>query len=356
MRKLNSIAFEHPWLSGLVGDPIISELLGANASLKHMLAVEACYMRALGAVGRVSLDEANQASDLILNANIDPADLLTDTALDGVVVPALVRRIRQELPEPLSGVIHSGMTSQDVIDTAFVLGLRDVLDSLECKLKALIGELDELMSRFGGQEIMGRTRMQAALPTSAATRISAWRQPLVRHQDRLIRLRSDLLQIQLGGPVGDQSSLKTEATAIEEFMAGALGLGIPKQPWHTTRDQIVEFANWLSMVTGTLGKLGADIALMAQQGIGEVGLNGGGGSSAMPHKQNPIRAEILISLATFNGAQLSGMQATLLHEQERSGSAWTLEWLLLPQMMIATGSALSSALALCGSIETIGQG
>lgn len=92
------------------------------------------------------------------------------------------------------------------------------------------------------------------------------------------------------------------------------------------------------MISGSLGKFGQDVALLAEMG-GEIQLTGGGGSSAMPHKQNPVGAETLVTLARFNAVQVAGLHQSLVHEQERSGAAWALEWLLLPQMVVATGAA-----------------
>ena len=107
-------------------------------------------------------------------------------------------------------------------------------------------------------------------------------------------------------------------------------------------------------MTGTLGKMGQDIALMAQNEIGEIELSGGGGSSAMAHKHNPVKAEMLVTLARFNAVQLAGIHQSLVHEQERSGAAWTLEWMLMPQMAVAAGAALRTARQLTSEIQYIG--
>lgn len=116
---------------------------------------------------------------------------------------------------------------------------------------------------------------------------------------------------------------------------------------------IAEFGGLLSLMSGSLGKIGQDLSLMASAGTALIG--GGGGSSAMPHKRNPVKAEVLVTLARFNAVQLSGLHQSMLHEQERSGSAWTLEWMILPQMAVATGSALRTAAEVLGSIERMGE-
>ena len=116
----------------------------------------------------------------------------------------------------------------------------------------------------------------------------------------------------------------------------------------------MRLAGLLAAITGSLGKIGQDIALMADRGD-EIVLEGGGSSSAMPHKQNPVAAEMLVTLARFNAAQLGGLAQAAVHEQERSGAAWTLEWLILPQMVTACAAALRLAGQLLPAIRRFGS-
>ncbi|WP_292580394.1 lyase family protein, partial [Mesorhizobium sp.] len=158
---------------------------------------------------------------------------------------------------------------------------------------------------------------------------------------------------EFGGQRGTLEKLGDKASAVRAALAAKLGLADAPQ-WHSRRDALAEFASWLSLVTGSLGKFGQDVALMAQAGA-DIKLSGGGGSSAMPHKQNPVKAEALVALARFNATQLSGMHQALVHEQERSGAAWMLEWLILPQMVAATAAALRLAAGLAAQIESLGH-
>jgi 3-carboxy-cis,cis-muconate cycloisomerase len=137
-------------------------------------------------------------------------------------------------------------------------------------------------------------------------------------------------------------------------LAEGLGLGLPERPWHADRTRLAEIAVWLAGLSGSLGKIGQDVALMAQNEIAEIRLAGGGGSSAMPHKENPVGAETLVTLARFSATQVSGMHHALIAEQERSGAAWTLEWMLLPPLAVAAGAGLRTATALLAgaSFET----
>ncbi len=179
-------------------------------------------------------------------------------------------------------------------------------------------------------------------------RLRSWAAPLERHRRRLDALRPELLVVQLGGPAGSLAALGPAAEAVRRALATRLGLADAPQ-WHSQRDRIAALGSALAGIAGSLGKFGQDVALMAQAGD-EIALAGGGGSSAMPHKQNPVAAEMLVALARFAAVQLSGLHQALVHEQERSGAAWTLEWLLLPPLLLATGAATRIAGELAGGI------
>ncbi|MDX1742299.1 MAG: 3-carboxy-cis,cis-muconate cycloisomerase [Ruegeria sp.] len=347
--------FSHPWLGGHFSDPETETMLSADAMLGNMLAVEVAYTRALGEVGVVDKLIADETVAHITQVSANIEDLRQGTAKDGLVVPALVRSLRADLPERCHKALHSGLTSQDVIDTATVMSLKPVCELFSKRLEALIKALGNLKKSHGRNGLMGRTRMQAALPITVADRIDIWMRPLADHQYRLHQQQDRLLSLQFGGAVGTRNAVGPHAPEIAAQMARELGLNNPDTCWHTDRSRFADFANWLSLMTGSLGKMGQDIALMAQQGVDEIRLNGGGGSSAMPHKQNPVQAELLITLARFNATLVSGMHHALIHEQERSGAAWSLEWMILPQAILTTGRALTVSDTLLEQIEAMGK-
>jgi 3-carboxy-cis,cis-muconate cycloisomerase len=346
-------AFDHPYLAGLVGDEEVAGLFSAAAELEAMLAFEVALARAEAEHGVIPADAARRSAEAAHRFAPDVAALRQATPRDGVVVPDFVAQLRRDVGAEHGKHVHVGATSQDVIDSGLMLRLSRIVPLFQSRLGALGEILEDLDRQFGGHSLMARTRMQAAIPITVADRLVAWRSPLKRHAERLHAVSRDGFPVQFGGAAGTLEKLGDKAVAVRASLARELGLADAPQ-WHAQRDRIMEFSGLLAAISGSLGKMGQDIALMAQTG-GEIRLEGGGGSSAMPHKQNPVAAEVLVTLARFNAVQLSGMAQAMVHEQERSGSTWTLEWLILPQMVVATGAGLRLAIELVGSIRGMGN-
>jgi 3-carboxy-cis,cis-muconate cycloisomerase len=344
--------FDHPYLSGLLGDEEIGAQFSAAADIRGMLDFEAALAQAEAKTGLLTSEEAQRISTVCRSFVPDMARLKDGTARDGVVIPELIRQLRDAIGGDAGKKLHFGATSQDVIDTSLMLRLKTVSEIIVSRLKALSQALSVVDESFGKNTLMGHTRMQAAIPITVSDRIATWAQPLIRHQRRLTTFAGAGFAIQFGGAAGTLEKLGDKGLEIRAEMAKLLDLTDTSQ-WQSQRDGIVEFAGILAMISGSVGKIGQDIALLAQGGS-EISLAGGGGSSAMPHKQNPVAAETLVALARFNAVQISGLQQAMIHEQERSGNAWMLEWMMLPQMVMATGAALRLSLELAGNIRQLG--
>ncbi|MGV2129100.1 3-carboxy-cis,cis-muconate cycloisomerase [Agrobacterium vitis] len=345
--------FEHPFLSGLFGDEAFAALFSGLADITAMLSFETALATAQGEAGVIEPGDATAIQLGLARFTADLDALKTATARDGVVIPELVGQMRKAIGGTSAAKLHFGATSQDVIDTSLVLRLKMAAALLDERLAALIAGFEQLDAAFGQNALMGHTRMQAAIPITASDRIAAWVGPLQRHRSRLRALLGDGFALQFGGAAGTLEKLGDKGPAVRARLAELLGLEDAPQ-WHSQRDRIVAFADLLSLISGSLGKFGQDVALLAEMG-GEIQLTGGGGSSAMPHKQNPVGAETLVTLARFNAVQIAGLHQSLVHEQERSGAAWALEWLLLPQMVVATGAATKTGLQLIGAIARLGK-
>ncbi len=349
------MSIAHPrLLDALVGDAVVAAWFADAAELAAMLQVEAALAAAQAECG--VLPEAAAAAIQAACALFAPdwQRLRAGLASDGVVGPAFVAALRESVEPPHRHWLHFQATSQDVVDSALTLRLKPVLAELGGRLDAVAVVLAGLRDRQGEVAIMGRTRMQRALPITAGDKLEAWARPLRRHGQRLAELSPRLLVIQLGGPVGVRGGSAGQGDAVAAALAARLGLGMAP-PWHSARDAIAEFGHWLALVCGSLGKIGQDVALLAQNEVGAARLAAGGGSSAMPHKFNPVAAEVLVALARFAATQAGGLNHALVAENERSGAAWTLEWMLLPPLAIAAAAALRHARAMLDGLTFVAE-
>lgn len=347
---MTASVFDHPILSGLLGDDEIGVQFSAAAELSAMLQFEVALAGAEAAEGLIPAEAAAAIAAVQEQFVADVDALKQSIGRDGVVIPDLVRQWRAALGEH-GKHLHVGATSQDAIDTGLMLRLVSVLSIMDQRLAAIIAALDALNGRFGTQPLMGRTRMQAAIPITVSDRIESWKLPILAHRAAVQGVLKAGLPLQFGGAAGTLEKLGDKGTAVRARLAGLLQLSDRPQ-WHSQRAVIAEIGGLFSQITGSLGKIGQDLALMADNGTAVIG--GGGASSAMPHKRNPVKAEVLVTLARFNAVQISGLHQSLVHEQERSGAAWTLEWMILPQMAIATGAATRLGVDVLQSVEQLG--
>ncbi|EJT06658.1 3-carboxy-cis,cis-muconate cycloisomerase [Rhizobium sp. CCGE 510] len=341
--------FDHPFLSGLLGDDEIAPYFSAEADIRAMLSFEAALARAEASHGLIPDEAARLIAEICAGFSPDLPSLRAATARDGVVVPDFIKQLRIAVGEEAAKSLHIGATSQDVIDTSLMIRLKAVVFLFAGRLSTIAAGLDGLDRQFGRNRLMGHTRMQAAIPISVSDRLQAWRAPLETYRDRLTEQN---FPVQFGGAAGTLDKLGPQGLAIRASLAQELGLTDAPQ-WQSQRLPIADIAGLFASISGSLGKIGHDIALLAQAGQ-EIEISGGGTSSAMAHKQNPVSAETLVALARFNATALSGIHQSLVHEQERSGAAWTLEWLLLPQMAMATAASLRLAGELVGNIRRLG--
>ncbi|SMD10303.1 3-carboxy-cis,cis-muconate cycloisomerase [Rhizobium sp. RU36D] len=349
--SLTSLAY----LDLLLGDADVAALLRVEADMDAMLRFEAALARAEAATGFIPQAAVGAIAAALDGFKPDLTRLTAATLRDGVPVPDLVAQLREAVGPDHGKWVHFGATSQDVVDTALALRLKGLLDLFASRLDELDRTLANLLDSFGTAPLMGRSRMQAAIPITSGDRIRVWRSSLARLAAELPDLRNDVLILSLAGAAGTAEKFGDKIGGLRQSLAEDLGLAVPDYVPHADRGRIAKLADWLSRVTGALGKIGQDAALMAQNGIDAIKIAGSGGSSAMPHKQNPVRAEVLVALAGFNATELSAVHQALIHEQERSGSAWTLEWLVLPRMLETTGTALLHAQSMLAAVERIGD-
>jgi 3-carboxy-cis,cis-muconate cycloisomerase len=337
----------------LFTDEEISRLLSDDAVVRALIEVEIALARAEARVGVISA----KAAEHIAKASADKVDvavLAKGTVRSGFPIIALVQELRKQVGSDAAPFVHWGATTQDIMDTACVLQLRVVTKALRARLGEIARHLSVLADSHRDTILAGRTHGQQALPITFGLKVASWLAPLVRHVERLEELLPRLLVVQFGGAAGTLAALSDKGVRVTEELAKELKLDVPVMPWHAQRDSLVEFAGWLSLVTGSLGKMAQDIILMAQSEVGEVGESaeaGRGGSSTMPQKSNPVTSELIVAAARTNASLLSALHQAQIQEHERATHGWQVEWLTLPQMITLTGGALKHGVYLAKNLQ-----
>jgi len=331
----------------LFADTPVAELFTDEGCADRLLTVEAALARAQGEVGVIPAAASERIEATAGSLEPDLERLAAATERQGFPVVGIVRQLRERVGRDAASWVHWGATTQDIMDTALLLQLREALAAIEADLDRLVRKLAELAETHRGSVMVGRTHSQHALPITLGLKVATWLAPLLRHRERLEPMRRRLLVVQLGGAAGTLASLGEEGPAVAEALARELGLGVPLLPWHTQRDAIGELAAWLAGISTTLGKVAQDLILLAQSEVGEAQESDDpsrGGSSTMPQKRNPIRCELVVAAARQNASLLGSVHQAGLQEHERGTHGWQLEWLSLPQMVVLSAGALRAAL------------
>ena len=203
--------------------------------------------------------------------------------------------------------------------------------------------------------MIGRTLLQQAMPTTFGLKAAGWFSAVDdAAYEVLLAEESGLLAAQLGGSVGTLAAFGTEGLAVAETYAKELDLAIPYIPWHTARVRPADIASTLGVISGVLSKIALDVALMAQSEVGEVheaSAPGRGGSSAMPHKRNPVGSVAVIAIGKRVPGLVATMFATMAQEHERAAGAWQAEWETLSELLRLVGSQLVWARELIDGLE-----
>jgi 3-carboxy-cis,cis-muconate cycloisomerase len=314
-----------------------------DAWFRALLDVEAALARAAAAAGLVPTTAADAVTNVCADpGRLDLATVVAKAADAGNPVPPLVRVLQDAVGERDAVAVHVGATSQDILDTALVLLARDAIAAIDADLAAAAEATARLAAAHRDDLVMGRTLMQQALPTTFGLKAAGWLAGLDGVRLRLAEVVASL-PVQYGGAVGTLVASAGSGVAVRTAFAGELGLADAAVPWHTVRLPIADLAGALGAAAGVVATVAVDLVLMAQTEVGEVSEGGDsrGGSSAMPHKRNPVAA---IS-ARACARRAPGLVATLLsameQEHERAAGAWHSEWPTLTDLLSTVGSASS---------------
>jgi 3-carboxy-cis,cis-muconate cycloisomerase len=333
------------------------EGFGAGALIQHMLDVEAALAKAQADEGIVPASAAASIAAACRAERFDAQQIVADGAVAGSVAIPLVKALTAAVAAhdaKAAAWVHWGSTSQDVIDTAMVLATRASLARIAAGLERAIAALTALAHAHRDTPMLARTLLQPAQVISVGFKLVAWIAPLVRARQRLHDAAQPALQLQMGGAVGTLATLGDRGGAVARRVAAELGLRAPDGAWHTQRDEWVALACEVGVLCGSLGKIALDIGLLAQAEVAEMAEPSGGGrggSSAMPHKRNPVGSMIVRAVALRTPQRIATLLAAMPQEHERALGAWQAELAEWPQLMLGAEGAVHALADLAGGLS-----
>lgn len=341
----------------LFSTPEMTHVFSSEEQLRAMMRFEYALTVALEKEG---LAEAGSSAvlDQLLDGRFLDAKLIAHEARDaGNIAIPFVRQLTEAVKarsEAAARAVHLGATSQDVLDSAVILQIRDALKLLQAGIDRLDAAIERLVRAHRRTILTGRTWLQPGPPTTVGLKLATTLAALRRDRDRIGAATARTLVLQFGGAVGTLAALGSAGGAVSAELARVLELREAELPWHTQRDSLAEMVQVLAILTGTLAKFARDIALLMQSEVGEASEGarpGRGGSSTMPHKHNPVACAAVIAAYT----RMPGLAATMLQamaqEHERGLGTWQAEWETVPEAFRLAAAALASSIEVAEELE-----
>lgn len=326
----------------------IIKVFDDTAVVQAMLDFEAALARAQAAEGMIPTTSAQVIERHCQAQAYDIEGIIVAARRAGSIAIPLVKALTQAVAADsaeAASKVHWGSTSQDVIDTGAVLVTRQALAAIDTQLDSLCRQLLTLAQTHLDTPVLARTLMQPAQVTSLGFKFANWAAPLVRSRTQLRTLASRALQLQLGGAVGTLAVMGANGPAVARRVAADLGLAAPLGNWHTQRDEWVRLGLEVAVLTASLGKIATDLSLMSQGEIAELAEPSGqgrGGSSAMPHKRNPVSAMIALAAAGRTPQRAAALLANMSQQHERGLGNWQAELAEWPGLFLSAHGALSA--------------
>jgi 3-carboxy-cis,cis-muconate cycloisomerase len=331
------------------GTKAMRQMFSDGALVQRYIDVEIALAKAEARVGVIPAEAAAAIARESRIERIDFDHMREETDIVGYPILPLVHQLVAMCGEA-GRYVHWGATTQDIMDTAVALQVRDALDSIDADIRALRGILADLATKHRNTPMAGRTHLQQALPVTFGYKAAIWLAMFDRHQQRVAELRPRVAVVEFAGAAGTLASLggqgDNKGFDVQRALAEELGLGVPATTWHVARDGFAEAVNLLALITGSLGKIALDIMIMASTEFAEVYepfVKGRGASSTMPQKRNPISSELMLAASKAVRQHAGLMVDAMVQDFERATGPWHAEWVALPESFILTAGALHQA-------------
>jgi 3-carboxy-cis,cis-muconate cycloisomerase len=337
---LDSILFRDAF-----GTPPMREVFSDFSLISRYVEVEVALANAEAECGVIPPEAAAEIARRADVSSLDFDLLRRETEIVGYPILPLVHQLVKQCGEA-GRYVHWGATTQDIMDSAVILQMRDGLSIIEADISALRGILADLSRRYRDTPMAGRTHLQQALPVTFGYKTAIWLAMFDRHAERIEQLKPRVLVGQFAGAAGTLASLGDRGFDVQRAFCQQLGLGVPVATWHVARDGLAEVVNFFGLVTASLGKIALDVMIMASTEFAELYepfVKGRGASSTMPQKRNPISSELILAACKGVRQHAGLMLDAMVQDFERATGPWHAEWMAIPESFVLTAGALHQA-------------
>ncbi|MBW4655905.1 MAG: adenylosuccinate lyase family protein [Kaiparowitsia implicata GSE-PSE-MK54-09C] len=340
-------------LTQTIGYKRAADVFGEVGTVDAYLAVEAALAEVEGDLGVIPPEAVAPIVAACRRDAIDMDELRTAAAIVGYPIVPLVSMLANRAGE--SGQwVHFGTTTQDVMDTAQVLQLREALTATlvdTARIELLLGRLCDLHRRT---PMVGRSKLQHGVPISFGYKIAVWLDQVFRTRTGLARALDEASVLQFGGAVGTLASLRNHGMGVRRRLAWRLSLSEPDISWHASRDRMVALAGSVAALLGALAKIAVDVAHLMSTEVGELrepAAAGRGSSSTMPQKRNPVICEAIIEAARGIQHVPGILLGAMLQEHERGIGHGYSERAALSDSVLQLSGAVSLTEELLAGLE-----
>lgn len=327
----------------LFGTAEMRNVFSDDSLLQRWLDCESALARAEARFGVVPVEAAEEITRKARRDLIDPDAIERGIAETVHPIMPVIRALAELCDGDAGQYVHWGATTQDIMDSAVALQLKEAHRLLEAQMDRVDNALVELAVRYRETPMAGRTHGQHAVPITFGFKVAVWLSEWRRHRTRLSQCAQRVLVGELSGAAGTLAGLPDVGLAVQDAFCRELGLGRPDIAWHTARDAIAEWCFVLALVSGTCGKIAHEIISLQKDEVGELAEphnDGKVGSSTMPHKRNPMLCEAVMALAQLVKGNANTALGGLAHEHERDMGPWQAEWQYVPEATVNTAGCL----------------
>lgn len=338
-------AVDSPLFGKSFTDQEMRSIFSSYRYIEHCIDVEVALSKAQARLGLIPASASDGIQTNVDASKLDFERLQRETDIVGYPILPLVEQLSDMCGEA-GRYLHWGATTQDIMDTAVILQVREGLALIEDRLSRLRTILRRLAKEHRDTVMAGRTHLQHALPVTFGYKAAVWLSSIDRHAERLEQLRERVLVGQFSGAAGTLASLGDSGLEVQAGLMEELNLKVPSITWHSARDNVAETVQFLALVNGSLAKIACDVSIMMMSEIGEVSepfVRHRGASSTMPQKQNPVACELILASAKVVRQHAGLMLDAMVHDFERATGPWHLEWFAVPESFGLTSGSLAQA-------------